>query len=308
MTTHRFRKAGDYIVRVARTNQFGYQATGHVHVRVEAAERQVRVLRDVSFLAEDRQEKLDLYLPDENHVVARPAVVIIHGGGWQGGDKAAKREDNIGRTLAAAGYVCASVNYVLADKSDRLDARLKQVWPQNLHDCKTAVQFLRSHAADYRIDSARIGAIGGSAGGHLVAMLATTNPDDGLDPEGPYADVPCQIQAVVPMYGVHDVLQQARSRGTFDLMNAAQRELCRTASPVTYVSSDDPPALILHGTKDALVSVEQSQILFDRLRKYGVSVELQIIKDAPHSFHLQPAQRDLRATVVDFFDKHLRGR
>ncbi|MEO1980617.1 MAG: prolyl oligopeptidase family serine peptidase [Fuerstiella sp.] len=308
VTTHRFGKAGDYIVRVERTNQFGYQSTGHVHVCVESAERQVRVLRDVSFLSEDRLEKLDLYLPDENHVIARPAVVIVHGGGWHGGDKAAKREENIGRTLAAAGYVCASVNYVLADKSDRLDARLKQVWPQNLHDCKTAVRFLRRHAAQHRIDPARIGAIGGSAGGHLVAMLATTNPDDGLDPEGPYAGVSCQIQAVVPMYGVHDVLQQARSRGTFDLMNAAQRELCRVASPVTYVSPDDPPALILHGTKDALVSVEQSQILFDRLRKSGVKAELQIIKDAPHSFHLQPAQQDLRATVIEFFDKHLRER
>ncbi|MCP4171193.1 MAG: alpha/beta hydrolase fold domain-containing protein [Fuerstiella sp.] len=308
VATHRFRESGDYIVRVERTNQFGLKATGHIHVRVESAERKVRVVRNIRFLGKDRQEKMDLYLPDEDYVIARPAVVIIHGGGWHGGDKAAEREKNIGGTLAAAGFVCASINYVLADKNDRLDTRLEQVWPQNLHDCKTAVRFLRRHAAEYRIAPAKIGAIGGSAGGHLVAMLATTNPSDGLDPAGPYADTSCRIQAVVPMYGVHDVLQHARSRGTFGLMNAARQELCRNASPVNYVSSDDPPALILHGTKDALVSVQQSKILFEHLRQSGVETELQVIKDAPHSFHLQPAQQDLRATVIDFFDKHLRER
>jgi dipeptidyl aminopeptidase/acylaminoacyl peptidase len=139
-------------------------------------------------------------------------------------------------------------------------------------------------------------------------MLATTKPGDGLDPKGPYADTSCRIQAVVPMYGVHDILQHAKHHGTFELMNTAQRDLCRNASPVSYVSSDDPPALILHGTNDSLVPVEQSQILFEHLRKSGVQTELQIIKDAPHSFHLQPAQQDLRATVIEFFDKHLQPR
>lgn len=246
-----------------------------------------------------------MYLPDENHVMPHPAVVIVPGGGWQGVDKAAKGEQNIGLTLAAAEHVWASINYVLAEKNDQLDARLEQVWPQNLQDCGAVPS---PNAAEYRIDPARIGAIEASAGGHQVAMPATTTPTYGLDPEGPYADTSCRIQAVIPMYGVQDVLQHAKKRGTFRLMSAVPRELCPNASPVSCVSSDDPPALILHGTKDALVSVEQSQILFDHLRRTGVETELQIITDALHSFHLHPSSQDLKAIVIEFLDKHLRVR
>ncbi len=273
----------------------------------DSGDSRVRILRDISYLSEGRNEKLDLYLPNDGTEAVRPAVVIIHGGGWQGGDKAAGREQNIGNTLAEAGFVCASINYVLADKHDRLVDSLEQVWPRNLHDCKTAVRFLRKHAGEYHIDPDRIGAIGGSAGGHLVAMLATTSRDDGLDPDGPYGNFSCRIQAVIPMYGVHDVLKQPRMGGELDTMTAAEQELCKEASPVTYVSPDDPPALILHGTSDALVPVEQSQILFDSLNRSGVSAVLHIIEGAPHTFHLQPKQEDLRQLVIEFLDKHLRS-
>jgi acetyl esterase/lipase len=173
-----------------------------------------------------------------------------------------------------------------------------------LHDCKTAVRFLRAHADEYQVDVDHIGAIGGSAGGHLVAMLAATDSGDGFDDTGLYLDQSSRIQAVVPMYGVHDVLAQARIRE--NEMTEADIKICRHASPVTYVTSDDPPALILHGTKDALVPTRQSQILHDRLRVANVPSELLIIEGAPHSFHLQPKQRDLRELVIGFFDKHLK--
>jgi len=264
----------------------------------------VRVIRDVSYLGTDRAEKLDLYLPAGEDGPRRPAVVIIHGGGWTGGDKAAGREQNIGNTLAAAGFVCASINYRLARENENPATRLRDVWPGILHDCKTAVRFLRHHADTYRIDPEHIGAIGGSAGGHLVSMLAVTDADDGLDPEGPYGDQSCRIQAVVPMYGVHDIPVQARLRG--NMLTEADEKLCRQASPVTYITSDDPPALILHGTKDALVAVEQSSILQARLEAARVPSELIVIEGAPHSFHLQPKERDLRPAVIEFFNRHLK--
>jgi acetyl esterase/lipase len=269
-----------------------------------SSQESVRVVKDVAFLGTDRTEKLDLYLPAKQEGKPRPAIVIVHGGGWHGGDKAAKREQNIGTTLAASGYVCASVNYRLSKKSDSLPERLRQVWPGNLHDCKTAIRFLRKNAQKYHIDAKHIGAIGGSAGGHLVSMLAVTDASDKLDPAGPYSEYSCRIQAVVPMYGVHDVVEHAMGKG--NELNEVDRKLCRNASPTTYTTSDDPPALILHGTKDALVPVKQSQILQSSLNRANVATQLLIIEGAPHSFHLQPKQKDLRSTVIKFFDQHLR--
>ncbi len=158
-------------------------------------------------------------------------------------------------------------------------------------------------ATTYGIDRDRIGAIGGSAGGHLTAMLAFSDKKDVLT-RGPYADYSSRIQAVVPMYGVHDVVAQARMKGA--TLNMADEELCRHASPATWISSDDPPALILHGTKDALVPVSQSKLLHEHLTKAGVGSQLLVIEGAPHSFHLQPKQKDLRPIVIKFFDRHLK--
>ncbi|NQT13144.1 MAG: alpha/beta hydrolase, partial [Planctomycetes bacterium] len=268
----------------------------------------VRVERDIAYLGEDRKETLDVYLPGKTSEEVRfPAVVIIHGGGWFAGDKAAKREQNIGATLAQAGYVCASVNYVLAkEREENFARRLATVWPQNLHDCKMAVQFLRRNAARFHIDPKHIGAIGGSAGGHLTAMLGLTGPGDGLDPRGPHGEVSCRVQAIVPMYGAHDLTIFAREDNVYDAMTDRQRDLCVKASPVTYASKDDPPVLILHGTGDATVPVRQSDLLHAALKKVGVSTRLVVVEDAPHSFGLQPKQRDLRPLVIEFFDKHLK--
>ncbi|WP_417849815.1 sialate O-acetylesterase [Thalassoglobus sp.] len=264
----------------------------------------VRVIKDVPYLGENRSEKLDLYLPATRSKTRTPAIVIVHGGGWFGGDKGAKREQNIGKTLAAAGYVCASVNYRLAKKKDDLATRLHEVWPGNLHDCQTAVRFLRKHADKYNIDPENIGAIGGSAGGHLVAVLAYVDETDGLDATGPYGEFSCRVQAVVPMYGVHDLVVQAKQRT--NALSDADEEICKQASPVTWIDANDPPSLILHGTKDTTVPVKQSEILHEKLQASHAPSELIIIEGAPHSFHLQPKQKDLRETVIRFFDQHLK--
>lgn len=259
--------------------------------------QEVRVEKDVPYLPGDRAEKLDLYLPaDAGKGERHPAIVIIHGGGWAGGKKDAARERNIGNTLAAHGYVCASIDYALASEG-------KPTWPGNLHDCKRAVRFLRKNAARYRIDPDHIGVIGGSAGGHLTAMVALTGPDAGLDPGEPDADISCRVQAAVPMYPPVTLRKDTRMLpGT----RAEVPELYRKASPLAHITPDDPPMLILHGTADKTVPVEESHILADALKEAGVPHELVIIEGAPHTFHLQPKQRDLRPLVLGFFDRHLK--
>lgn len=261
----------------------------------------VRNEKDVDYLGPDRKEKLDLYLPTvDAPPKGYPAVLIIHGGGWSGGDKGAAREQNIGTTLAKSGYVGASVNYVLAKKQDSFAKTLGEVWPRNLHDCKIAVRWLRRNASKYRIDPDRIGVIGGSAGGHLAALVALTSPADGLDPKEPWGDVSCRVQATIPLYGVHDFALM--SKGGEDA------ELMHRASPVTYATKDDPPVLIFHGTKDATVPLAQSERLAEALKQAGVDRELVVVEGAPHSFHLEPKQQDLRPKVLAFLDRHLKAR
>jgi acetyl esterase/lipase len=263
---------------------------------------EVRIEKNIAYLGGDRKERADLYLPAEAKPgEKRPGVVIIHGGGWTGGKRDAAREINIGTTLAENGYVGLSIDYILQTKEG------PKIWPQNLHDCKTAVRWLRANAEKYQIDVDHVGVIGGSAGGHLAAMVGVTGPQDGLDPAGPYGEHSCAVQAVVDMYGpMANSLKRIQT--LVDPDNPKADELVRQVTPLSHLDRNDPPVLILHGTADTTVDVADSEVFADALKKAGVEHELVIIPDAPHTFHLQPKQRDLRPVVLGFFDRHLKGK
>lgn len=266
----------------------------------------VRIEKDVAYLEPGRAEKADLYLPATLDPGKKyPGIVIIHGGGWTGGDKGAAREINIGTTLASHGYVCMSINYALARPGS-------PTFPQNVQDCKRAVRWLRKNAARLHLDTEHIGAIGGSAGGHLTALLAVSGPEVGIDPKED-AEYSCRIQAAVPMYphcaaswegGVPP--KPYASLPMFTRSKAQDPALWDSASPIKQLSRDDPPMLILHGTADKTTPIEQSTRLHEAAKKIGVPSERIVVEGAPHSFHLQPKQRDLRPEVVAFFDKHLK--
>jgi len=231
--------------------------------------------------------------------------VIIHGGGWTGGDKGAAREQNIGTTLASHGYVCMSINYALAKTGS-------PTFPQNIQDCKRAVRWLRKNAARFQLDAAHIGAIGGSAGGHLTALLAVSCPEAGLDP-GEDAEYSCRIQAAVPMYPHCAASWEGQvppkpypNLPMFAKPQAAAPALWDSASPIKQLSKDDPPMLILHGTADTTTPLDQSARFHEAAVQIGLPSELIVIEGAPHSFHLQPQQRDLRPDVLMFLDKHLK--
>lgn len=268
-----------------------------------ATDKQVRIEKGISYLEEMRSEKADLYLPPNMESGKRyPGIVIIHGGGWTGGKRDAVREINIGTTLASQGYVCLSIDYVLQDTQSS-----KLVWPQNLHDCKTAVRWLRANAERLKLDPENIGVIGGSAGGHLSAMVGVTQPRDGLDPAGPYGEHSCAVKCVVDLYGPSDVNQWKDVPALLQKRSDAP-ELYKQFSVTTYLDPKDPPFLILHGTADTTVPVSQSELLAAELKLKGIEHHLEIIEGAPHTFHLQPKQKDLRPLVIAFFDQHLKAK
>ena len=252
----------------------------------------LKIEKDIAYLGAERKEKADLYLPAEVAKDAKlPAVLLIHGGGWVGGDKAAAREQNIGPTLAQHGYAVLSINYKLGEKD-----KVAEAWPQNIHDCKTGVRWLRVNAEKYHLDSDHIGVIGGSAGGHLSELIGVTGPADGLDPKQPWGDVSTKVNCVVDLYG-------AIQMSTKPIDEKSDPK----TSVLTYLDRSDPPFLILHGTADKTVPIEFSRQLAAALTKAGIENELIEIEGAPHTFHLQPKQRDLRPVVLAFFDKHLKA-
>jgi acetyl esterase/lipase len=258
-------------------------------------------MRDVDYLGGDRPEKADIYLPPGRAAnVKSPAMLIIHGGGWTTGDKAEEREVNIATNLAKAGYVAMSINYLLSKDG-------KQTWPLNVTCCETAVRWLRKNADRFQVDPDHIGVIGGSAGGHLAATLATNN-DGRLGigfAKSPYPECSCKVQCAVDLYGPIDLLSY-KDLPMLGYTRAESPKIYRAASPNLLVGKDTAPILIIHGTADNSVSIEQSKLFAAALEKVGAPHELVIVEGAPHTFHLQPKQRDLRPVVLGFLDRYLK--
>lgn len=285
-----------------------------------AAEPAVQVTNDVAFLAPNRAEKLDLYLPAPPPATAlSPALVWIHGGGWSGGTKNEARAKNVCTTLAEAGYVAVSIDY-------RLGAG---AWPTNLFDCKNAVRHLRANAAKYRLDPKRIAVAGGSAGGHLALMVALTAGQKDLEPTGPatpYPDVSSAVRCVINMYGVTNILTRRATdkqgipgeprpptESVFRIygVESAESPVLRLASPVTHVSGKSVPILTLHGRADATVDYWQAEELARVAQERGARHEVVFLEGVGHTFDLQtwakkPLPRDLRPVVLEFLQKHLK--
>lgn len=260
----------------------------------------VRYEPDVAFLPVGREEKADMYFPAEMPKAKRlPAMLVIHGGGFNDGDKARPREINFATNLVANGYVVMSINYKLRKRQG------ETTWPQPVLDAKAAVRWLRKNADKLGIDSDRIGAMGGSAGGNLSAMLALTGPKDGFDEKQPYGEFSSRVSCGVDFYGAvklleyHDMKMFAKTR-------EEAPDQYEKASPVNYASAGDSPMLVVHGTKDETVPFSQSESLDAVLKKAGVEHQFIVVTNAPHTFNLMPPQQDLRPAVMGFLDKHLK--
>lgn len=240
-----------------------------------------------------------------------PGIVCIHGGGWVQGSRDDFRE--VVTTLAAAGFVATTIEYRLAPDHK---------WPAQIEDSKCAVRWMRAHASQLNVDPNRIGVMGGSAGGHLSALVGLMEPDHGLEGEGGWADQSSQVQAVVNFFGPTDLLKefehQEKGKALAALIkhdvNVLQQFLGGTpgevpdaykaASPMTYVSRYDPPMLILQGTHDVLVPWDQSLKLAAALAKNGNKGRLELIFGAGHGWDGAEFDRT-KDVVIQFLRQYL---
>lgn len=263
----------------------------------------VKVQLDVAYLGEKRKEKADLYFPLD-HVKTKPlpGIIVIHGGGFNDGDKARGRELNISENLTLKGYVCMSINYKLRRMAGQV------TWPQSVYDAKAAVRYLRKEAANLGVDPERIGVIGCSAGCNLAMMLATTGPTDGFDVAAgePYQGISAQVTAAIGFYGAVD-LPNYHDMKMFAKTREEAPELYKKGSPINYLDAKDAPMLLVHGSADPTVPLSQSESYLRAAQGKGATCDLVVVPGAPHTFDLQPKQRDLRPLVTAFFDQHLKG-
>ena len=240
-----------------------------------------------------RPLQLDLYVPDA--VVPAPLVVWIHGGGWMMGDRRylpeTLRPNQVFDALLAAGLAVATIDYRHA---------LEAPFPAQLHDAKAAIRWLRAHTDDLGISTTRIGVMGESAGGHLAALVGLTGHradlEGGIGVVGPASTV----DVVVDWYGVADLTTQPRMKPPphiaaklepamltppeDQLTRGLEGQALADVSPITHVTPQAPPFLLVHGTTDWLVPYAQSEQLAAALTEAGVPVRLVPVEGAEHIF------------------------
>ena len=259
---------------------------------------------DVDYDTRSPKQKLDLFYDDAAGVEPRPGMVIVHGGGWRGGDKGGGQWRQLPIEFAKHGYVAISVNYRLTDEAPS---------PAQIHDVKAAVRWLRANAKRLRLDPERLGAYGNSAGAHLVAILGLVKASDGMEGDGPHLEQSSQVQAVLASATPTDFMPWLESRqypgSALDPFFAGPEETraerVRQASPVTYARADAPPFLLVHGTADKTVPIAQAQRLTDALRKAGAKEVRYMIFDNEGHGVFQSQQLLTYPAMFAFFDAAL---
>jgi acetyl esterase/lipase/type 1 glutamine amidotransferase len=284
--------------------------------KLQASPPGIEVERDVEYgRAGEHLLKLDIYRAKAPPPELLPAIVMIHGGGWRSwpdGKWTKSTDAEIARAFAAKGYWVASVDYRLSDVAP---------FPAAFLDCKRAVRWVRSHAADLKVDPERIGVWGFSAGGHLALLVGCADPGAGIEPgeDGPPAS--SRVRAVASWAGLTDLADPSGPRklegereelarkflgGTFQ----EKPETYRKASPILYAGKDNPPTLLVHGDQDERVPYSHSQAMLERQRQAGVDVTLLTVKGGGHLFFKEEGQNPPLSGMIDrtvrFFDRTLK--
>ena len=248
----------------------------------------------------DRELKLDLMMPDEGDGPF-PGLIVIHGGAWRAGSK--KDVRSIMELAAKRGYVAISPQYRFCPQD---------LFPKQVYDVKSAVRWFRIHAEEYKFDPERLGATGYSAGGHLALMLGVTGPDDGLEGDAPSGSPSTRVQAVVNYFGPTDFAATDIPEVSKPLLRdflggtpSEKPEETKSASPITYVTKDDPPMLTFQGTKDPLVPHTQAEKLADAQTAAGVPGRVELLIGAGHGWGGPELAHTIEESFA-FFDRYLK--
>lgn len=259
------------------------------------------VEKDIEYANPDNQH-LQLNMARPEGIGPFPAVVCIHGGGFRAGTR--QGYDALIKKLAKSGYVAVTVTYRLAPKYH---------FPAAVYDVKAAVRWLRANAAKYNIDPYRLGATGGSAGGHLAQFLGVTSDRKQFEGDGGNPEQSSRVACVVNFYGPSDFTKSygksVDAAEVLPLFLGGNLEQARRrhieASPLYWVTPNAAPTLCVHGTKDQYVAFEQAEWLVDRLTAAGVEAELLPMVGSMHGFK-GDVEEKAEAAMIAFFDAHLK--
>ncbi len=260
----------------------------------------VRYEPNVAYDTADPQQAMDIFRPADGAL--HPAVLFVHRGGFRAGSRKGYTQQAI--RLAQLGYVTATADYRLAPKAP---------FPAAVHDVKAAVRYLRANAARLSLDPQKIGATGGSAGGHLVLFLGVTGNVPEFEGTGPNREQSSRVQCVVSMFGPSDFTKSyGRSVDAAEVLPLFlggdlehAREAHLRASPLNWVTPDAPPTLAIQGTKDRYVNYEQSVWIVEKLLSVGVPAEIETIEGADHGFKGADLER-AEKRMIGFFDRYLK--
>lgn len=273
-------------------------------VRAVAPAIRMSVRREVQYCVAGRVPlRMDVYAPRDAAPRPRPLVIYVHGGGFVSGDKNSSVVRAYMAELVGRGFVGASVNYRLAPTFQ---------FPAMLEDVKCAVRYFRANSSAYNIDSGRIGIMGSSAGGQLASLVGVTDSRAGFEGNGGYLTQSSRVQAVADLFGYADMtvgLPRGVRERKLQVFGSATGLVL--GSPVTYVSTGDPPFLIMHGDLDRTVPLSQSQLFVQKLRAARLPATLQVVSNADHGFRdagagpVWPNQEERLDIIGDFFTRTL---
>ncbi|MFC2002994.1 alpha/beta hydrolase fold domain-containing protein [Chloroflexota bacterium] len=246
---------------------------------------------------------LDIYIPETPIATPIPAIICIHGGGWRDGDKGLYVK--YVKSLATHGFFVASINYRLSGVAP---------FPAAVEDSKCAVRWLRANAEKYNVDPERIGVWGNSAGGHLAMMVGLVDETAGLEGNGGWGEFSSRVQAVCSYYGPSDFVSRVSHPSHVQFLGGTleeKPEIYKAASPINYVTKDDPPLLLIHGELDETVPYNQSEKTYQAYQQAELEATLIKVSHAGHIFRpagdspISPSHDEIEQIRLEFFIKHL---